>query len=174
MKKNWIKSSIIVIPCFTLAILFVLQWVDALPKNTQINMIQLKNMWKSFGATFVSQNKSDLNVLVVTNDTDKLWNRAYLPIKINSTTNKPVTFDLAYRTISNKGNASFFTEVRDNITNRILWSDFLNNTNGQFFNHIFTLPSTIKNKPIEFRLVIYTNGTGEHALDVRKSTLTFN
>lgn len=155
-----------------LVTIFLNQWSGALTQNFEINLLHEKLMWKPFSAAIVSQNGTDLNMIVVTDFNSTLWNRVYLPIQINSTTNSSVLFDLNYSTISNSGNATFFSEVRDNSSNKILWSKFLNNTDGQFVNQNFSLPSNIKNIPLEFRLYIVTNTAGEHALDVKRAILT--
>jgi hypothetical protein len=173
LTKKIVQQNIIALLFLSFAMLFMFQWSGAQAQNLEINLIHKDYLWKPFSAAIVSQNGTDLNMIVVTDSNNKSWNRAYLPIKINSTTNNSVIFDLNYSTISNSGNATFFSEVRDNSSNKVLWSHFLNNnTNGQFTNGSFTLPSDIKNKPLEFRLYIATNGSGEHALDVKKAVLT--
>ena len=96
----------------------------------------------------------------------------YLPIQLNYTNGRAILFNLDYATLSDLGNATFMSEVRDNATNTILWSSKLTNTNGQLSNNTFVLPATMLNKPVEFRLVIITNETGEHSLDVKKAALT--
>jgi hypothetical protein len=128
-------------------------------------------MWKPFSAAIVSQNRTDLNMIVATDFNSTLRNRIYLPIQLNSTTNSSVFFDLDYSTMSNSGNATFFSEVRGNSSNKILWSKFLNNTDGQFVSQGLFLPSIIKNIPLEFLLYIVTNTFGEHSLDVKKAIL---
>lgn len=141
-------------------------------QNLEINLIHEKFTWKPYSAAIVSQNGTDLYMIAVTDQNFTLWNRVYLPIELNSTSNSSVLFDLNYSTISNSGHATYLSEVRDNSSNKVLWSDFLNNTNGRFVDQNFTLPSDIKNKPIEFRLYIVTDSVGEHALDVKKAMLT--
>ena len=156
----------------TVVIIFQHQWSVAQKPNLEINLLHEKLMWKPFSASIVSQNGTDLYMIAVTDLNSTLWNRVYLPIQLNSTTNSSVLFDLNYSTISNSGNATFFSEVRDNSSNKVLWSTFLNNTNGRFVDQNFTLPSNIKNIPLEFRLYIVTNNVGEHALDVKRAILT--
>jgi hypothetical protein len=156
----------------TVAIVYQHQWSVALTQNLEINLIHEKLMWKPFSAAIVSQNGTDLYMIAVTDLNSTLWNRVYLPIQLNSTSNSSVLLDLNYSTISNSGYATYFSEVRDNSSNKVLWSNFLNNTNGRFVDQNFTLPSDIKNKPLEFRLYIVTNSEGEHALDVKKAILT--
>jgi hypothetical protein len=166
---NW---KIIILSFLTLVAIFVNQWSGAQMQSLEINLLHEKLMWKPFSSAIVSQSGTDLYMIVVTDFNSTLWNRAYLPIQINSTTNSSVLFNLDYSTMSNSGNETFFSEVRDNSSNKALWSKFLNNTNGQFVNQNFSLPSNIKNIPLEFRLYITTNSAGEHWLHVKKAILT--
>ena len=146
--------------------------MPVLAQNFEINLIHEQFVWKPFSAAILSQNDTDLNIVVVTNSTEKLWNRAYLPIQINYTNGSSVLFNLEYTTLSDFGNATFLSEVRDNMTDKQLWSSRLNNTNGQWSTGTFTLPSTMLNRPVEFRINIITNETGLHSLDLKKATLT--
>jgi hypothetical protein len=92
--------------------------------NLEINLLHKDYLWKPFNAAIDSQNGTDLNMKVVTDSNNRSWNREYLPIQINSTSNNSIIFDLNYTTISNSGNATFFSEVRDNSSKKVLWSDF--------------------------------------------------
>jgi len=173
--ERFANCKIIILSLLTLTGIFVnqwSQWSDALTQNLEINLLHKKLMWKPVSAAIVSQNGTDLYIIVATDFNSTLWNRVYLPIQINSTTNSSVLYDLDYASMSNSGNATFFFEVRDNNSNKVLWSKFLNNTNGQFVNQSFSLPNNIKNIPLEFRLYIATNSAGEHLLDVKKAILT--
>lgn len=143
-----------------------------LAQNQEINLIQ-QFVWKPKWDAIVSQNNSELNVLVETNRTDRIYSRAYLPIQINITNNNSLLFNLEYATLSHVGNATFRSEVRDNLTNKILWMSTLKDTNGQLSNNTFTLPSDTLNRPVEFRFVIITNGTGQHSMDVKKAIVSF-
>ena len=139
--------------------------------DTEINIIDEQHMWSPFSAAFVAQNSSGLNIIVLTDYNGTLFNRAYLPIEIISNTNNSVIFSLQYTTISHLGNVAFFSEIRDNKTNQILWSTFLNYTDGHVINQTFRLPPIILNKPLEFRFYIWTNGPGDHVLDVKKAVI---
>ena len=145
------------------------QW--SITQARETNLIYKTFIWKPFSAAIVSQNASDLDIIVVTDKNGKLWNRAYLPIQINSTSNDSVLLNLDYDAISYVGNATFISEVRDNSSNKVLWSNFLNITNGQSSNQTFTLPKNILNKPVEFRLYIVTVAPGEHELRVKRASL---
>jgi len=121
----------------------------------------------------VTQNASDLSIVVSTNYSDALFNRAFLPIVITFDTNNSLFFALQYAALSDSGNSAIISEIRDNDTNEILWSAFLNDTTGQLSSETFQLPSIIFNKPLEFRFYISTNGPGEHILNVNKALITF-
>ena len=110
-----------------------------------------------------------------------MYNRAFLPIQINSTMNKSLILNLDYASQSARGNATFLAEIRDNSSevtdnssNKILWYNRLNNTNGQLSNETHAIPSNIVNRPVELRLYAITNGTGEHILDVKKASIVLH
>lgn len=146
--------------------------MPVLAQNFKINLVHKQFIWKPYSAAILSQNDTDLSIVALTNTPEKLWNRAYLPIQLNYTNASSLLFNLEYATLSDLGNATFLSEVRDNVTNTVLWSSRLNDTNGQLSNNTFALPGTMLNKPIEFRLYIITNETGQHSLDVKKAALT--
>ena len=146
----------------------------AVGENPELSLIGNQNIWQPFAATIVTQNQSSLDILVVTNYTGMLWNRAYLPLQIGSPVNYTVVFDLDYISKSYVGNATLFAEIRDNISKEVLWNNRLNNTQGQSFNQSFTLPHAVLNKPVEFRFYVITNEPGEHGLSIRKALLSFS
>ena len=138
-----------------------------------MNLIGQQTKWQPAGAAHISQNDSNLEILVVTNKTDKTWNRAYLPMRILSNASS-IHFTVEYASKSNSGNATFVAQVRDN-SSKVLWRGYLeNNTGNQLFNKTFTLPNSILNRPVEFRFNVITNGTGDHVLDIKKATMSFN
>ena len=167
-------------------ITFTGQWSRALAQNADINLLGQNSTWRPFSAAIVIQNDTSLEILVATNHTDKSFHRAYLPMRISSSnpTSFPFTlptgisssnatsipFALEYASKSNLGNATFQAQVRDNST-KVIWTGYLNNTGGQLYNKTFSLPSSILNRPVEFRFNIVTNGTGEHTFDVKKATM---
>ena len=112
-----------------------------------------------------------LNIVTETGYNGTLYNRAYLPIEISSDSNEPVFLDLEYRITSNSGNAVFFAEVRDNKTNKIHWSSFLNDNDEKSTKNTFELPPTLLNGPMEIRFYIQTAGPGEHILDIKKAMI---
>ena len=169
--KNLIKTKTGFIIFFLFVAAITCQSLPVSAQETEINLIDEQHMWLPFGAAFVSQNFTGLNIIVSTSYNGTLFNRAYLPIEITSDTNNSLIFALQYSSISYLGNAAFFSEIRDNKTNQILWSTFLNDTSNQLANKTFSLPPTILNKPLEVRFYIWTNGPGEHILDVKKAVI---
>jgi hypothetical protein len=153
-------------------IITLVSQVPVLAQNFKINLIHKQFIWKPYSAAILSQNDTDLSIVALTNTTEKLWNRGYLPIQLNYTNGSSILFNLEYASLSDLGNATFLSEVRDNVTNSVLWSSKLTNTNGQLSNNTFALPGNMLNKPVEFRLYIITNETGQHNLDVKNASLT--
>jgi len=149
-----------------------------LAQSREINLIDNKYTWKPFVDTIVSQNQSNLHIVVSTAHNDTMYTRAFLPVQINSTMNKSLILNLDYASESLKGNATFMAEIRDNSSevtdnssSKILWYNRLNNTNGQLSNETHTIPSNIVNRPVEFRLYAITNGSGVHILAVEKASI---
>ena len=140
-----IKQITIVLISLGIITSFVGQWSSAIAQNQEINLIGQQNIWKPFAAATLSQNNTDLNIIVKTDNNGKSWNRAFLQTQINSTTNKSPILDLDYGSRSFLGNASFFAEIRGMNSTNILWSSFPNNTNGLLSNSTFTLPNNILN-----------------------------
>ena len=158
---------------FVIFLLFVAmityQSLPVFAQNLEINLIDDEHMWLPFSAAFVSQNSSGLNIVSSINYNGTLFNRAYLPTEIISDSNESVIFELQYSSNSYSGNAAFIAEIRDNGTDQVLWNKFLNNTDGQLVNKTIRLDPEILNKPIEFRFYIWTDGPGEHILDVKRA-----
>jgi len=149
-----------------------------LAQSREINLIDNKYTWKPLVDTTVSQNQSNLHIVVSTAHNDTKYGRAFLPVQINSTMNKSLILNLDYASQSARGNATFMAEIRDNSSevtdnssSKILWYNRLNNTNGQLSNETYTIPNNILNRPVEFRLYAITNGTGEHILAVKKASI---
>jgi hypothetical protein len=148
----------------------IMDWRTGKAQIPEVNLLDPKNIWKPFGYANVSQGEDQLNIAVTTNKTDKLFNRAFLPLQL-ALRERPQLLSLEYASSSNKGNATFFIEIRDHLTDKILWSGSLNDTNGRLSNENFILPIDVVNKPVELRFYIITNGPGEHSLIVKKASL---
>jgi hypothetical protein len=186
MMKRSIKLIIALVIALSILTLLTSQWPWGVAQSQEIilipsqeiNLIDNKHTWKPFGDTIISQNQSNLQIVVVTAHKDKTNSRAFLPTQINSTMNTSVILNLVYASQSTKGNATFLAEIRDdtgqvtdNSSSKILWYNHLNNTNGQLSNETHTIPINILNRPVEFRLYALTNGPGEHILIVKKASI---
>ena len=157
---------------------------SGLAQVSELNLINQQYKWESFGAAKISQDDSVLNISVNTDFGDQLWSRAFLTTQFNSSANSSPKLNLEYSSNSVEGKiskygataslekAKFQVEFRDESIDKILWSSVLNNTKGQTLNHIYPIPSSILNQPVEFRLYIMTNGPGQHILNVNKATIT--
>ena len=185
MMKRSIKLIIALVIALSILTLLTSPWPWGVAQSQEIvlipseeiNLIDNKHTWKPYGDTIISQDQSNLQIVVVTAHNDTTYSRAFLATQINSTMNKSL-LNLDYASESNKGNATFLAEIRDstgevtgNSSNKILWYNRLNNTNGQFSNETHTIPNDILNRPVEFRLYAITNGTGEHILAVKKASI---
>jgi hypothetical protein len=178
MMKRSIKLIIAFVIALSILTLLTSQWPWGMAQSQEINLIDNKRTWKPFRDAIISQNESGLQILVATNNTDKIYSRAFLPVQINSALNKSLNLNLDYASQSTKGNATFMAQIRDNTSqvtdnssSKILSFIPLNNTGGQLLNETFTIPSKILNKPLELRLIVITNGPGEHTLTVKKASI---
>jgi hypothetical protein len=108
---------------------FTAQWFHTGAQNTETNLIGQHTIWQPFCAAIISQNDSSLKILVVTNHIDKLWDCAYLPIRISSSNANSIHFTLEYASKSYLGNVTFLAEVRDN-RSKVLWNNAVNNTSA--------------------------------------------
>lgn len=174
MTTACIKQIIIALTYLVIVTSFLSNLPAAEAQHTEVNLLSPQTVWKPFAAAIVTQNETSMDILVVNNFTTELWNRAYLPISINSSDIKPMLFSLQYASSSYLGNATFVAEIRDNKTNEILWTGPLDNTSGQFRNQVFVIPDSILNTQVEFRLYIITNGPGEHGMTIKNATIAFS
>jgi protein-S-isoprenylcysteine O-methyltransferase Ste14 len=113
---------------------FIAQCSYSGAQNAEINVIGQQTIWQPFSAAIISQNESGLEILVVTNHTHKLWNGAYLLIRISSSIANSIHFTLGYWSKSYLGNVTFLAQVRDNSSN-VLWNGLFNNTSSQLINN---------------------------------------
>lgn len=173
-KINIIIAIILVIS--SLAIVFSALEINYFTTEAQVirtsrqlaNLTDQQHIWKPFSSTNVSQNNENLTISIITEYPEKLYNRAYLPTEVKSLENKPTFLNFNYVSkhilFSSNSNPIFVAEIRDQEKSQILWTSFLNDTSGILSNATFPLPSTILNKPIEFRLYIITQGVPAHSI----------
>jgi hypothetical protein len=79
---------------------------------------------------------------------------------------------LDYFPKSIKGNATFLAEIRDKKSSKILWNSRLNTPDGQSKIGTFFVPSDVSNIPVELRIYIITEDTGEHSLTIKNMRIT--
>ena len=152
------------------AIFRILPVQSTTPKQTIVNLLDENHIWKPFNQAMLTQNNDTLTINVNTNMTKEMYNRAFLPTKINYEMNKTLLLSLDYATESNLGNSTLMIQIQEdndtNATKKILWSSFLHNTSGKLTNESFILPDEVVNKPVEIRLYLITEGKGEHTLTI--------
>jgi aldose sugar dehydrogenase len=148
-----------------------------IPKQSIINLLDNNQIWKPFNQATLSQNDGTLTINVDSNKTKKIFNRSFLPTKINYLMNKTLLLNLDYVSKSDMGNATFFAQIIENSssyntngTKKILWSSLLHNTSGKLTSETFILPD-VANKAVEFRFYVITEGKGEHTLTIKKANI---
>jgi len=149
------------------------------PPNVLANLTDKSHNWKPFGPTNVSQINGNLTISIVTEDGQKLYNRAFLHTKLNSSVNAPLLLNLAYASkhliYPSNSKPILVVEIREEKNGEILWTSFLNDTSGKILKDSFLLPSNVLNKPIEVRLYIITEGGPTHSiLSLKNSNIVEN
>jgi glucose/arabinose dehydrogenase len=149
-----------------------------IPKPSIINLLDEKHIWRPFSHTIISQNDGTLTIKVDTHQIKKIFNRSFLPTKINYLMNKTLLLNLDYVSKSDMGNATFLAEIIENSssynttgTKKILWESLLHNTSGNLTSETFILPDEVANKPVEIRLYVVTEGKGQHTLTIKKANI---
>ena len=140
----------------------------SVPPNVLANLTDKSHNWKPFGSTDVSQINGNLTISIVSENAQKIYNRAFLHTKLNSSVNAPLllNFDYASKHLIYPSNSKpmLVVEIREEKTDEILWTAFLSDTSGKILNDTFLLPSNVLNKPIEFKLYIITQGGPTHSI----------
>lgn len=161
-----------------------------------IDLLSKRYTWSAASSASLLQNQEGLTINARTNDDNEhLYNGAVLKTHIDTTTTTeqdiqypqlspiPLSLSLDYASQSLKGNATFYAEIRydvsrinpqDGVADSVIWSSPLQNTGGKpITNQIFVLPSEILNKPIEFRFYVITNGAGDYVLELQKANILY-
>ena len=147
--------------------LFIVQAQPLSATGLSGNLTDENHYWKPFFNTNVTQTNGNLTISIINNYTQKVFNRAFLQTQLNTSTIAPPILTLHYASkhilYPPDRKPIFVIEIRDNKSNNILWSAFLNETSGKLLNDAFILPSNVLNKPLEFRLYIITEGGPSHS-----------
>jgi hypothetical protein len=137
-----------------------------------IDLIDENHDWKSFGQTSVVQSTGNLIIAVGTDKEEVIHNRGYLQTELKLG-QRPLLLSLDYIIDTKIGNVTYSVEIRDGKGEKILFNSLLNNTAGISSSQTFLLPPDIVNKPLEFRIYIITESPGQHALTIRKATISY-
>jgi Dolichyl-phosphate-mannose-protein mannosyltransferase len=173
-----------------ISILLPRQLITVLEQQSQtVNLLNTNYIWKPTNyAKILSNDTSNtsnsghnvysnrtLNILVKTDSTDQVYNRAILQTQINLA-KKPLLLSIDYASESLKGRAKFYIEIDDNRNttipiNNVLWASRLDNTHGILISKNLVLPNNIANKELKFILYIITDGPGRHFLRLTKASI---
>ena len=137
-----------------------------LPPDT-IDLLDNEHIWKSFEDANITQKIDNLTIRVDSDQKNKMYSRALLQTELNL--KKPLLLSMDYRIKANAGNATYAVEIRDSNSSEILFDSVLENLSGSATDKTFLLPSNIiVGKPLEFRVYVITQGTGQHIITISK------
>jgi hypothetical protein len=142
--------------------------------SRKINLLDNEHNWKPRKGVMVSEHDGNLNISVISNQTDKVKKVALLKTRLNLT-ERPLLLSLTYASKSSLGTGTFKIGIADRNQDKILFSSSLNNTSGNLTNQTFILPKNIGGaKPLEFRLYIFTDGPGKYLLNFKRIHITYS
>jgi hypothetical protein len=141
-------------------------------QTRQLNLIDKTHTWSHFNNAVLNQENDTLTIKVDTNNGREKNNGASLPIHLNNTSSDPPFLTLDYFPKSIKGNAKFIVDIMDSTKSEVLWRKSLSNPDGHSKIRTFFLPTDISNIPVELRLRIVPQGTGEHILTIKNIRIT--
>jgi hypothetical protein len=138
-----------------------------------VNLIGQGNIWRPHNYANIQYKglNNTLTVHVKAETSEITFNRITLQ-KWFTISEKPLLLSLLYSSQSVVSNARFYLDIVDNSTKKVLWSNPLDNTKGEYKNEGFVIPSMVLAKPLEVRLFIITNATGEHTLNLKRIYIT--
>gem|GEM_PF-1413913 len=142
--------------------------------SQRINLLDDDYNWKPRKEVKVYQHDDNLTIAVVTNKTGTTKELALLKTRL-SLTERPLLLSLSYESKSSLGTGTFKIGIADRKEDKILYSSLLNNTSGNLTNQTLVLPKNIAGgKPLEFRFYIFTNGTGEYILNLKRAHISYS
>lgn len=145
-------------------------YAEAQSPPVTLNLLDKNHLWKPFGSAKVSQ--SDLGLLVSVNSgyKGKLFSRAILDLPIPPPT-VPTHLSLYYSALSESGNTSFYIEIRENNTDKVVWTTSLEKS-PILINKLFLLPPDISKFAVQVRLYVITDSPGYNELYVKEAKLS--
>jgi len=142
--------------------------------SQRINLLDDDYNWNPRSDVKVYQHHENLNISVITNKTDTIKKLALLKTRL-SLAERPLLLSLSYESKSSLGTGTFKIGIADRKEDKILYSSLLNNTSGNLTNQTLVLPKNIAGgKPLEFRFYIFTNGTGEYILNLKRAHISYS
>ena len=132
-----------------------------------LDLLDKNHIWKSFGQANITHSENNLTIHVNTHHENKTYNRAFLQTELNL--KNPLLLSMDYRISANVGNATYAVEIRDSSASEVLFQSVLDNLSGNITHNTFVLPANIvAGKPLEFRVYVVTEGTGQHIITISK------
>jgi hypothetical protein len=140
----------------------------------KINLLDNEHIWKPRKDVVVSQQDGNLNISVISNQTDKIKNLALLRTRLDLT-ERPLLLSLSYASNSSSGAGTFKVGIADRKEDKLLFSSLLNNTSGNLTNQTLIIPKNIGgDKPLEFRIYIFTDGPGKYFLNFKRIDMAYS
>jgi hypothetical protein len=134
----------------------------------KINLLDNEHIWKPRKDVVISQQDGNLKISVISNQTDKIKKLALLRTRLDLT-ERPLLLSLSYASNSSSGAGTFKVGIADRKEDKLLFSSLLNNTSGNLTNQTFIVPKNIGgDKPLEFRIYIFTDGPGKYFLNFKR------
>lgn len=137
-------------------------------------------VWKSVNDAHVLQRNNELDLIVDTESTQRLYNRAYLQTDthVGYLREGPLFLTLDYMAQSFEGNATFVLDIMSEANNTSLFSLPLLPSNqtlpDKLMTEKFILPERVSSEPLEFRLYAITEKPGFHVMLVKNASLIWN
>ena len=142
--------------------------------SRKINLLDNEHIWKPRKGVTVSEHDGNLNMSVISNQTDKVKKVALLNTRLNLT-GRPLLLSLTYTSNSSLGTGTFKVGIADWKEDKILFSSLLNNTSGNLTNQTFIVPKNIGgDKSLEFRIYIFTDGPGKYFLNFKRIHMAYS
>jgi hypothetical protein len=149
-------------------------WPSNLTRYSVINLVDNWHVWKpnSNSSINISQSDNNLTILVDTNKKHRITKHAFLHTELKNLTGTPLLLSLEYASKSPSLNTKYYLQIKDNDgQNRRYYKRDLSDTSGNLTKNLFILPSNILDKPLEFRLGIQANSTGDHMLSLKTAMI---
>jgi hypothetical protein len=150
--------------------------IDANKMNESIMRLDNSHIWKSDSDSSINISQSDDNLTILNNasKTPGIIKHAFLLTQLKNLPGTPLILSLDYASKSPNSNTKYFIQIGDDDgQNRIYFKHDLRDTSGDLAKSLFILPSSIMDKPLEFRLGIETNSTGQYMMSIKRASIVY-